>query len=322
MYYEAGDLFFGKGASFMDFTQLQYFKTTAHMGSVSRAAATLFVTQSTLSKSITSLERTLNTRLFDRVGNSIQLNEAGRVFLGYVEQILDLSNEAQQAIQQTDDLETGTVVYSVPSGGILMDLETTFLREHPNVHLKQRMLNAEQALAALQNRELDFAFSFQRIQAPGIEWRKIRDVGFVAIVSVNNPLAGRSGISLIDLKDEKFFANNINSDNSQFLTSMFKKAGFLPDMLYEGDDLLMSIRFIESYGAVSVSTDMDCCSDLQRLFYTGLSGEPSICKIPITDEVAHVDFGVARLQGHYLNRTAAAFYDHIVQGLLDAMKQE
>lgn len=300
----------------MDLTQLQYFKTTAHMGSVSRAAATLFVTQSTLSKSITSLERSLDTKLFDRIGNSIQLNEAGRVFLSYVERILELSSEAQQAIQAADDLETGTVIYSVPSGGILTDLETVFLREHPNVHLKQRMLNAEQALTALQNRELDFAFSFQRIRAPGIEWRPIRDVHFVAIMSANNPLAKREGIPLIALKDEKFFANNINYDNAQILTNLFKKAGFMPDMIYEGDDLLLSVRFIEKYGAVSVSTDMDCCQDLQRLFYLGVSGEHTICKVPITDEMASVEFGVARLQGHYLSRTAFAFYQHIVNGLV------
>lgn len=299
----------------MDLTQLQYFKTTAQMGSVSRAAATLFVTQSTLSKSITALERTLGTKLFDRVGNSIHLNQAGQMFLDYAERILDLSREAQQAVQDADDLETGTVVYSVPSGGILTDFETVFLREHPNVHLKQRMFNAEQALQALQNRELDFAFTFQKIQAPGIEWRKIRDVHFVVIMSANNPLSRHEGLPLMALKDQKFFLNNVNSDNSQLLTSMFKKAGYMPDVIYEGDDLLMSVRFLQKYGVVSVSLDMNFCQDLQTMFYKGMGGEPIVCKVPITDEFANVEFGVCRLQGHYLSRTALAFYQHIVESI-------
>lgn len=303
----------------MDFTQLQYFKATAHIGSVSRAAASLFVTQSTLSKSITALERSLGTKLFDRVGNSIQLNDAGKIFLDYTERILDLSFEAQQAVQNADDMETGTVIYSVPSGGILTDLETLFMHQHPNVHLKQRMLNSEQALNALQNRELDFAFSFQPIRAPGVEWSPIRDAHFVAIMSTDNPLSKQKSIPLIALKGEKFFANNINSDNTQILTSMFKKAGFAPDILYEGDDLLLSARFFEKYGAVSVTTEMDCCQDLNALFYQNPEGTPSICKIPIHDEAAHVEFGVARLQGHYLSRTAFAFYQHIVQGLLESV---
>lgn len=304
----------------MDFTQLQYFKTAARMGSLSRAAGVLFVTQSTLSKSITALERSLDTRLFDRVGNSIHLNEAGRVFLDYAERLLDLRLEARQAIQAADDPETGTVVYSVPGGGVLTDLETDFLRGHPNVHLKQRVFSAEQALSALQNRELDFAFSFQKILAPGIEWRPIRESRFVAVMSPSHPLAGQESIPLIALKDEKFFVSSINSDNAQLLTGMFRTAGFVPDILYEGDDLLMSARFIEKHGAVSVTADADFCQDLVNLFYTDAHGNAAICKVPIRDEAARVEFGVARLQGHYLNRTAFAFYQHIVSGLTAGVK--
>lgn len=300
----------------MDLTQLHYFKTTAHMGSLSRAASTLFVTQSTLSKSITALEKSLGTKLFDRVGNSIRLNEFGVRFLDYAERILDLSYEAEQSILGADDPETGTVTYSVPSGGILSDLESEFLIQHPNIHMRQRMLNAEQALTALQNRELDFSFSFHKLQAPGIDWRPLRAVRFVAIMSTSNPLASKEGIFLREMKNEKFFFNNVNSDDSQLVTTLFKEAGVMPDAIYEGDDLLLSVRFISDYGAVSVSTDMNYCGDLDRLFYaTGNVNNPPICKIPILDETACVEFGVARLQGHYLNRTATAFYQHIVSAI-------
>lgn len=302
--------------SFMDLTQLHYFKTTAHMGSLSRAASTLFVTQSTLSKSITALEKSLGTKLFDRVGNSIQLNDFGVRFLDYAERILDLSYEAEQSVIGADDPETGTVTYSVPSGGILSDLESEYLIRHPNIHMRQRMLNAEQALAALQNRELDFSFSFHKLQAPGIVWRPLHHVRFVAIMSTSNPLASRDGIYLREMKNEKFFFNNVNSDDSQLVTTLFKEAGVVPDAIFEGDDLLLSVHFIRDYGAVSVSTDMNYCGDLERLFYAHEStSNPPICKIPILDETACVEFGVARLQGHYLNRTATAFYQHIVSAL-------
>lgn len=291
----------------MDLTQLQYFRMTAQMGSVSRAAATLFVTQSTLSKSITALERSLGTKLFDRVGNSIQLNESGRVFLEYAEKILDLSYEAAQAMLGADNPETGTVIYSVPSGGILSDLEADFLERHPNIHLKQRLLNTEQALAALQKRELDYAFSFQPIRGPGIDWRPLCRVRFVATMSQDNPLAKNAHIPLSALQGQKFFANNINSDNYQLFTRLIIRAGFVPDIIYEGDDLLLSMRFITRNGAVSVNADFNYCDALESQIYVN----NRICAVPISDEWAKTDFGVARLQGRYINRTAAAFYEYI-----------
>ena len=61
----------------MDIQLLTAFVTIAQLGSFSAAAQRLHLTQSAISKRIALLEVEVTQPLFDRVGRSVQLTEAG-----------------------------------------------------------------------------------------------------------------------------------------------------------------------------------------------------------------------------------------------------
>jgi len=65
----------------MHLTQLQYFMAVARMQSISRAAETLFVSQSAVSKQVLMLEKELGFPLFDRGYRKIRLTENGQQLL-------------------------------------------------------------------------------------------------------------------------------------------------------------------------------------------------------------------------------------------------
>ena len=65
----------------MTLTQLKIFITVAQVGSVTKAAEVLGMTQSAASAAIASLENIYQVKLFDRVGRSIELSETGQIFL-------------------------------------------------------------------------------------------------------------------------------------------------------------------------------------------------------------------------------------------------
>ena len=67
----------------MDFKQLEYFLETADAKCISKAAKKLFVTQPAISQSIKSLERELDTKLFNREGANIVLTNSGEIFYKY-----------------------------------------------------------------------------------------------------------------------------------------------------------------------------------------------------------------------------------------------
>jgi DNA-binding transcriptional LysR family regulator len=82
----------------MELRQVKTFRTVARELSFSRAAASLGYVQSSVSSQVASLERELGVPLFDRLGRSITLTEAGRVMLVYSERLLGLAEEAEEAV--------------------------------------------------------------------------------------------------------------------------------------------------------------------------------------------------------------------------------
>ena len=74
----------------------------AQLENLSGAAAALYITQSSLSKNIASLEKELGMQLFDRKGKSLKLNEAGAHFLVSCQRMLGEFDEAMDQMSQFD----------------------------------------------------------------------------------------------------------------------------------------------------------------------------------------------------------------------------
>src|SRR5690348_789398 len=97
----------------MELRQLLTFRMVATTLSFSRTAQSLNYVQSSVTAQIQTLEEELGVRLFDRLGKRIALTDAGKRFLPYAERILDLSEEAREAV--TDgDVPSGSLIISAP----------------------------------------------------------------------------------------------------------------------------------------------------------------------------------------------------------------
>lgn len=77
---------------------LKTFLTAAQLGSFSRAARVLYVTQSTVTSRIAELEKELGRPLFVREARGVTLTEAGRAFLRYAQRSLAALEEGRAAV--------------------------------------------------------------------------------------------------------------------------------------------------------------------------------------------------------------------------------
>src|SRR5207245_10676202 len=84
----------------MDLHRLEVFAKVAELGSFSRAAEALFLTQPTVSEHVRALEEEVGLSLLDRMGRGATPTPAGQLLLGYARRILTLAREAKQAIAQ------------------------------------------------------------------------------------------------------------------------------------------------------------------------------------------------------------------------------
>lgn len=93
----------------MTLEQLRIFVCVATRLNMTRAAEELHITQSGVSASISALENTYGTALFDRVGRRIEVSAAGEAFLVEAEKVLRQVGSAQRALLDLSNLRRGSV---------------------------------------------------------------------------------------------------------------------------------------------------------------------------------------------------------------------
>ena len=80
----------------MTLQQLKYIIVIAECGSITCAAQKLLVTQPSLSKAVSELEREMNITIFHRNNRGVYLSEDGLKFLSYARQVIEQSELLEQ----------------------------------------------------------------------------------------------------------------------------------------------------------------------------------------------------------------------------------
>ncbi|MEO0544911.1 MAG: LysR family transcriptional regulator [Pseudomonadota bacterium] len=83
----------------LNYHHLRYFQAVAHEGNLTRAAEQLNVSQSALSVQIKQLEERIGQPLFDRVGRTLKLTEAGRIALDHADQLFAIGDDLVSTLQ-------------------------------------------------------------------------------------------------------------------------------------------------------------------------------------------------------------------------------
>jgi LysR family transcriptional activator of nhaA len=85
--------------AWLNYHHLLYFWTVAREGTIARAGAQLHLTQPTISGQLRVLEKSLGSKLFNRVGRNLVLSDAGRIVYRYADEIFSLGRELQDTLQ-------------------------------------------------------------------------------------------------------------------------------------------------------------------------------------------------------------------------------
>ncbi|HLJ81170.1 MAG TPA: LysR family transcriptional regulator, partial [Ktedonobacterales bacterium] len=80
--------------------QLRIFQAVAQYGGYSRAADALYLSQPAVSLQVKALEKSIGLPLFELVGRTLHLTEAGRELLSYSERIFTLLEETRLVMEE------------------------------------------------------------------------------------------------------------------------------------------------------------------------------------------------------------------------------
>ena len=140
----------------LNYHHLRYFREVATEGNLTRAAHRLNLSQSALSTQIGQLEARLGHALFDRVGRTLVLTEAGRIALDHAERIFGAGEELISTLGKTGRARQPLRVGAIST--LSRNFQLNFLRPAlglPDVQIILRSGSAAVLLTALQSLALD-----------------------------------------------------------------------------------------------------------------------------------------------------------------------
>ncbi len=121
----------------MNTKNLLTFKTILEMGSFQKAADKLSYTQSTVTFQIKQLEEELALKLFEKIGRRMELTQAGKDILPYVDTILQGAEQINNYGKSLSEI-TGSLKLAIPDSILIYTMQPfiqAFLHEAPNVQL-------------------------------------------------------------------------------------------------------------------------------------------------------------------------------------------
>ena len=239
----------------MDIGQLMHFKKLATLEHLTKAAEELFISQSTLSVSISRLESELGVSLFDRVGRKLRLNSYGEAFLPEVDAALAHIKKGTSLLKTMLDNEQNSVRFITPTllgfPNLLSEIENVCR----NITILTSSCPLDMITPKIVSGEVDFCISGFDLLEPSLDSYILKEQELGFVVAATHPLASRGTVTVDELKNEHYATSPPGSGHRHVLSTLFKKNGLSPKVLFESDSYYDIMRAVSSGYCIAVLVD-------------------------------------------------------------------
>lgn len=136
------------------------FSCVAQYRSFTKAANALYTNQPNVTRTIKNLEQELGCALFLRTSRMVQLTPEGEALYAHIQQAMEHIAAGEEHLLRHAALKEGQIRISVSENAlhhILLPVLEDFRKKYPQIHLRILNSNSLQAMAALQERQVDFS---------------------------------------------------------------------------------------------------------------------------------------------------------------------
>ena len=202
-------------------------------GSFSKTAEFTYTTQSAISKSIKKLEEDLETQLFYRNSNGIELTDKGKELFYYVEKSYGNLLTAERIMLETENLERGKLNIGLPShiaSFFFFDKIIKFHEKYPNIEITLISASTGQLLDLINKHEIDIIIDTAPINTNNMDLTVIDllTVNYAFICSKANYDTYKNIKSIKDLENIPLVLPIKGTSNRKKLDSLFIKNNVNP----------------------------------------------------------------------------------------------
>jgi DNA-binding transcriptional LysR family regulator len=297
--------------------QLEYVVAIAETGTFTAAAERCHVAQSALSHQISSLERHLRARLFERSSRSVRLTEAGQSLLPVARRVLGEMAGIRDELRSIDPVVRGplrigaaqTAVRVLDLPQILVDYDN----EYPEVEVSVATGAGFELISGLRSAEIDIALAALDgpVLPPEVSFIPFGHLEpLVAVMSCDHPLAGRKCVQLRELAaTSRFIDFRPRTALQNKVEAMTEAAGAERRVMCELGTIPEMVRMAATGAAVAI---------VPRAFTEDVKGQPGppdgIRALRLAESDGYLTFGF------FCNRDRAA--SAAVRAFLDLFRAE
>lgn len=211
----------------MTLTQLKIFLTVADLGHVTRAAEILGLTQSAVSAAIAALENQYEVKLFNRVGRSIQVSEAGELFLSEARAVHDRAEAARRTLRELGGQTVGHLEIAASqtiANYWLPRRLASFHKQFPGVVLSVSISNTREVENKVVTGAADIGFVEGTTRAPQLVLDEVDHDQLVMVASARhtNFIPPRK----VDILEVPWVVREIGSGTREVLENLAMTAGY------------------------------------------------------------------------------------------------
>ena len=261
----------------LSLTQLATLQAFVRTGTLAAAADHLGYTPGAVSQHVSALERTFGARLVERSGRHLVLTAAGRVLAGYADRMLSVEQEARHAVASAEGRVAGPLTvgtWGSTAAGLLAPVVGRMAAAFPEVTLRSREIDLDEAAVAVRRGDVDVAFCLDYADAPiprddRITVTALHEESFAIAIAAGS---GRPRSRRVDIETLAGLDWILPAPGSQYgraLRSGFRRRGFEPRVVHEVTDTAASLQLAAAGLGATVMTDLmhrlNPTSELTRL---------------------------------------------------------
>ena len=286
--------------------QLKVFETVARHGSFTRAAEELSITQPTVSSQVKQLTKAVGLTLFEQIGKSLYLTDAGRELLSTCQDIFERLNNFQMTVADLKGMKQGqlklavitTAKYFVPR------LLGSFCQNYPDIDVALKVTNHKEIQQRMLNNEDDLYIVSNPPQEIDLYSQSFLDNPLVVVANKNHNLARKTNIPITSLDREPFIMREQGSGTREAVLKLFSKNNISVKVRLElGSNEAIKQAII---GGMGISVLSEHC-----LVSEGKSGQLTI--LDVENFPIERRWYVSYLAGKKLSIIAQTFLDYLLE---------
>lgn len=242
----------------MELHQLKTFYHVANLLNFSKAAEAVSLSQPAVSRQIEALEKHFGIDLFYRIGKKIELTDAGRRLLFYCEQLLDLAQQTEEAMNAYKNIDSGeiTIGASTTVGNyILSPLVMEFNERHPNIKANLVIEETAKILSEIRNGSIDVAIVAKTENEKDFFFQPLFKDEILLFTSTSSNSNQNELISIKDIDTQKLLLRKEGSNTRKCVDLLFSSHEVIPkDIIELNTNEAIKHSIIRGYGIGFLST--------------------------------------------------------------------